>query len=139
MRIGILNGGSPLSTQFFGKVANCAHEPHYVACLVAPRTWIPFFVADHLWRVVVDHEAVVANLLERAHDAGDVERTLADEALVEPVALALDRAEVDVDDLVARSEVADAAQDVLGATHLGPTADAEEQPPGGAFAEELPG
>src|ERR1700716_320241 len=100
---------------------------------------MPVFVADHLWRVVVDHEAAVANLLERAHHAGHVERTLADEALVEPVALTLDRAEMDVDDLVARSEVADAAQDVVGAAHLRPAADTEQQPPGRAVADESPG
>src|SRR5206468_2724609 len=57
------------------------------------------------------------------------EKTLADEALVELIALAFDAAEMDVDDLVLRTEVPDAAHDVLVAAHLRPAADAEEEPP----------
>src|SRR5882762_1707014 len=100
---------------------------------------MPVFIAHHHRRVVVDDEAVVANLLHRAYYGGHVERTLADKALVEPVALAFDGAEVDIHYLVARAEVADAPQDILGAAHLRPAANAEQQPPGRTVADELPG
>src|SRR5258708_27253103 len=95
---------------------------------------MPVFVAHHHRRVVVDHEAVVANLLQRAYDGGHVERTLADEALVEPVALAFDGAEVDIHYLVARAEVADAPHDHLGAPPLPPPANSRHQPPRPAVA-----
>jgi hypothetical protein len=53
-------------TRWLVNVVHRAQQAHHVASLVTPRTWVPVFVADHLGRVIIDHEAAIANLFEPA-------------------------------------------------------------------------
>src|SRR5690606_35921875 len=111
------------------QVVHRAKQPRDVAGRVSAAAWRPAGIADEVWYVVVDQAAGEADLLERSQRGRHVHVPLADEALGKLVASALDVAEVDVDDLAARAEVANSVQHVVIAAHLRPAAHAEEQPP----------
>ena len=75
--------------------------------------------------VIGDHKAVETDRLERLDDLECIYLTAVDEGLVEVLHRPNDIAEVDVDDFLLATEVADGADDVVVAAHLRPAPHAE--------------
>src|ERR1700687_2607304 len=75
--------------------------------------------------VVVDEEAVEADLLERLDRLYGINVAVSPEHLGEVLDAADDVAQVDVEEPAATAEVADGVEDAFAAAHLGPAAVAE--------------